>query len=59
MTAVIAPIPVAPRFLYLDLPMMIGAALLLVLWVFTRPAITRIPAMVLLLAYPAYIYATV
>lgn len=55
-TALIAPIPVADRFLSFDLPVMIGASLLLTVLLLTRPKIERLVGVVLLLAYAAYVW---
>jgi cation:H+ antiporter len=56
-TALIAPIPVADRFLRFDLPVMIAASLVLTALLLTRPKIGRPVGVVLLLAYVAYIWA--
>jgi cation:H+ antiporter len=56
-TAVIAPIPVAPRFLTFDLPIMIAVSLVLTLLLLTRPVIGRGVGLALLVAYGAYIWA--
>ena len=41
LTAVIAPVPVAPRFLSFDLPILIAVSLVLTLLLLTRPVIGR------------------
>ena len=56
-TAIVAPIPVAGRFLAFDLPVMIAASLGLALLLLARPRIGRSTGLVLLLAYAAYVYA--
>ena len=53
-TALIAPIPVAPRFLTLDLPVMLAATLLLIA-LLRAPAIGRLAASALLAGYAAYV----
>lgn len=57
LTAVIAPIPVAPRFLAFDLPVMIGVSLVLTALLLLRPAIGRPAGVALLMAYAAYVWA--
>ena len=57
LTAVISPIPVAPRFLGFDLPVMIAAALLLTALLLLRPVIGRAVGAAMLIAYVAYIVA--
>ncbi|SEL18941.1 cation:H+ antiporter [Roseovarius nanhaiticus] len=54
-TAIISPIPVAPRFLVFDLPIMIAASLLLTGLLLLRPAIGRVLGALMLIAYIAYI----
>ncbi len=56
-TAVISPIPVAPRFATFDLPVMIAASAALTALLLLRPVIGRITGIVLLLAYVAYVWA--
>jgi cation:H+ antiporter len=56
-TALIAPIPVAGRFLTFDLPVMIGVSALLTALLLLRPAIGRVAGLCLLLAYAAYVWA--
>lgn len=55
-TALITPIPVAPRFLSFDLPVMIGVSLVLTALLLTRPVIGRGVGLVMLVAYAAYIW---
>ena len=54
-TALIAPIPIAPRFLTFDLPVMIAASLALAA-LLSRPAIGRLTGCGLLLAYAGYVW---
>ncbi len=56
-TALIAPIPVAGRFLNFDLPVMIGASLALAGLLLLRPGIGRVMGCALLLAYSGYVWA--
>jgi len=56
-TAVIAPIPVAPRFLTFDLPVMIAVSLVLTGLLLTRPVIGRGVGVALLAGYAAYVLA--
>jgi cation:H+ antiporter len=56
-TALIAPIPVAGRFLTFDLPVMIGVSALLTALLLLRPAIGRVAGLCLLLSYAAYVWA--
>ncbi|MFD0860034.1 calcium/sodium antiporter [Roseovarius aquimarinus] len=56
-TAVIAPIPVAPRFLGFDLPVMIGVSLLLTALLLLRASVGRIMGAAMLGGYAAYIIA--
>ncbi len=56
-TAVIAPIPVAPRFLTFDLPVMIAVSLVLTSLLLTRPLIGRGVGVALLAGYAAYVWA--
>lgn len=55
-TALIAPIPVAGRFLTFDLPIMIGVSLLLAGLLLTRPQIGRGVGAVMLLGYAVYVF---
>ncbi len=57
LTAVIAPIPVAPRFLVFDLPVMLGVSLVFVLLLWVRPVIGRSWGAALLAAYALYVWA--
>ena len=56
-TALVAPIPVAGRFLSFDVPVMIGASLALAALLLLRPGIGRVTGVALLLAYAAYVWA--
>jgi cation:H+ antiporter len=56
-TALIAPIPVAARFLGFDLPVMIAVSALLTALLLARPGIGRGAGAVLLAAYAAYIWS--
>ncbi|AML53072.1 calcium/sodium antiporter [Falsihalocynthiibacter arcticus] len=56
-TALIAPIPVASRFLTFDLPAMIAVSLVLTLLLLTRPVIGRGIGVVMLAGYAAYVWA--
>ncbi|MEH6834612.1 MULTISPECIES: calcium/sodium antiporter [Falsihalocynthiibacter] len=56
-TALIAPIPVASRFLTFDLPVMIAVSLVLTLLLLTRPVIGRGVGGVMLAGYAAYVWA--
>lgn len=56
-TALVAPIPVAARFLSFDLPVMIGVSVVLAALLLRRPVIGRGTGGVLLVAYAAYIWA--
>lgn len=56
-TALIAPIPVAERFLRFDLPVMIAVSLLLTALLLTRPTIGRWMGVALLAGYLAYVLA--
>ena len=56
-TAMIATIPVAPRFLTFDLPVMIGVSAVLAGLLVMRPVIGRGVGGVMLLAYVAYVWA--
>ena len=55
-TALIAPIPVAERFLVLDLPAMILVSALLTGLLLLRPRIGRVTGVMLLLGYGAYLW---
>jgi cation:H+ antiporter len=55
LTALIAPIPVAGRFLGFDLPVMIAVSLGFTLLLLARPSIGRGTGLVMLLAYAAYV----
>ncbi|MFX0542157.1 calcium/sodium antiporter [Roseovarius sp. S4756] len=57
LTAVISPIPVAPRFLGFDLPVMIAASLALTALLLLRPVIGRVMGVAMLIAYIGYIIA--
>jgi len=57
MTALIAPIPVASRFLTFDLPVMIGVSGVLTLLLLTRPQVGRVVGVVMLSGYVAYVWA--
>ncbi len=56
-TAVIAPIPVAERFLRFDLPVMIAVSVVLAALLLTRPQIGRVAGAVLLVGYAAYVWS--
>ncbi|NMG38181.1 calcium/sodium antiporter [Chelativorans sp. ZYF759] len=56
-TALVAPIPVAPRFLAFDFPVMIGASVLLAVMLIARSKIGRLSGLALLLGYAIYVYA--
>lgn len=56
-TAVIAPVPVASRFLTFDLPIMISASILLTILLLMRPIIGRGVAALLLAGYITYVWA--
>lgn len=56
-TALIAPIPVAGRFLNFDLPVMIAVSAVLTGLLLTRPRIGRVAGVGLLFAYAAYVWA--
>lgn len=57
LTAVITPIPVAPRFLTFDLPVLIAVSLLLAGLLVTRPVIGRGVGVAMLLGYAVYIWS--
>jgi cation:H+ antiporter len=52
-----APIPVLPRFLALDIPVMLGTSLLLALFVWSRRRISRGAGVFFVLGYAAYFIA--
>ncbi len=56
-TALVSPIPVAPRFLTFDLPVMIAASLALTGLLLLRPQIGRLVGVGLLVAYVVYVWA--
>ena len=56
-TALIAPIPVADRFLRFDLPVMIAASVVLALMLLMREGLGRRAGAVLLLAYAGFVWA--
>lgn len=56
-TALIAPVPVASRFLSFDLPVMIAASLALALLLLARSWVGRVSGLVLLAAYAIYVIA--
>ncbi len=56
LTAVVAPIPVAERFLTFDLPLMIAASLGLSALLLTRPTIGRSIGAAMLLLYGGYVW---
>lgn len=56
-TALIAPIPVASRFLTFDLPVMIGVSLILTALLLTRPVIGRGIGLAMMAGYVAYVWA--
>jgi cation:H+ antiporter len=56
-TALIAPIPVASRFLTFDLPVMIAVSLILTVLLLTRPVIGRGIGVAMLTGYVAYVWA--
>jgi cation:H+ antiporter len=50
-------VPVAPRFLSFDLPILIAVSLVLTLLLLTRPVIGRGVGIAMLLAYAAYVWS--
>ncbi|MCF8469188.1 MAG: calcium/sodium antiporter [Parvibaculum sp.] len=56
-TALIAPLPVAPDFLDFHLWVMLGAAVLLLPLAMTRSKVGRLTGLIFLAAYGAYLYA--
>lgn len=57
LTAMITPIPVAPRFLMFDLPILIGVSAVLTALLLLRPSIGRGVGVVFVLAYVLYVWA--
>ncbi len=55
-TAIVAPIPVAPRFLNFDLPIMIAVSLVLTSLLLMRPVIGRVLGILMLAGYIAYVW---
>lgn len=55
LTALVTPIPVEPRFLALDVPIMLGVSLTLIALVWRHSGIARLPALGFVAAYAAYI----
>ena len=55
-TALIAPLPIPPVFFQIDLWVMLAASAILALFVLPRAKITRLPALLFVGAYLAYIY---
>jgi cation:H+ antiporter len=55
LTAIVTPIPVEPRFLSLDVPIMLGVSLTLIALVWRHSGIARLPALGFVAAYAAYI----
>ncbi len=55
LTALITPVPVEPRFISLDVPIMIAVSLALVALIWLRSGISRLPAFGFVAAYAAYI----
>ena len=56
-TALIAPIPVASRFLTFDLPVMVAVSLVLTVLLLTRPVMGRGVGVVMLAGYAVYVWA--
>jgi cation:H+ antiporter len=56
-TALIAPIPVASRFLTFDLPVMVAVTLVLAVLLLSRPVIGRGVGLALLVGYAIYVWA--
>lgn len=56
-TALVAPIPIAARFLTFDLPVMIAVSCALAALLLTRPQISRAVGAMMLLAYGTYVIA--
>ncbi len=56
-TALVAPIPVEPRFIAVDVPVMIGVSLLLVAVIWLMKGMGRLAGIAFLLAYAAYVAA--
>lgn len=57
LTAVIAPVPVAPRFMMFDLPILISVSAILTGLLLLRPSIGRGIGLIFVLAYALYIWA--
>jgi len=57
LTAIITPVPVASRFLVVDLPIVIGVSVLLGALLLGRRSIGRLAGFGMLLAYGAYVWA--
>ncbi|SDX07650.1 calcium/sodium antiporter [Roseicitreum antarcticum] len=57
LTAMITPIPVAGRFLTFDLPVVIGASVVMAALFLSRPVIGRGLGLVMLVAYGTYVWA--
>lgn len=56
-TAIVAPIPIAPRFLTFDLPVMIAVSVVLAALLLFRPVIGRGAGVLLVAGYAAYVWA--
>jgi cation:H+ antiporter len=56
-TALVTPIPVEPRFLAVDVPVMIGVSLLLVAVIWLMKGMGRATGAAFLVAYAAYVAA--
>lgn len=56
-TALIAPVPVEARFLWIDLPVMIGVSLLLTVILWARGGVGRMTGVLFLLGYGVYVAA--
>ncbi len=56
-TALIAPIQVAPRFLIFDLPIMIAATFVLTGLLLARPQISRMGGALMLMGYAVYVFS--
>lgn len=56
-TALIAPLPVAPDFLHIHLWVMLGAAIMLLPLAMTRSKVGRLTGLIFLASYGAYLYA--
>ena len=55
-TALVAPLPIPPAFFQIDLWVMLAASVILAIFVLPRAKITRLPAVLFVGAYLAYIY---